>query len=77
MTSDYLNIKSLFYDDESILEGMKALRDRDKKLTAERSRDYLERYVNENHGNEQQISLELAQNPDLIKGLGKNGIKNH
>ena len=32
MTSDYLNIKSLFYDDESILEGMKALRDRDKKL---------------------------------------------
>ena len=48
---------------------MKALRDRDKNLQQSAAETIWSSYVNENHGNEQQISLELAQNPDLIKGL--------
>jgi|GEM_PF-4755298 len=69
MTSDYLSIKSLFYDDKSILEGIQALGDLDENLQQSAAGAIWSSYVNEYHGNEQQISLELAQNPDLIKGL--------
>ena len=69
MTSDYLNIKSLFYDDKSIIEGMEALKSVDENLQHSTARLIWEKYVNNTHGNQQQINLELAQNPELIKEI--------
>lgn len=69
MTSDYLSIKSLFYDDKSILEGMKELGDKDKNLQYKAIRAIWESYVAETHGNKHQINLDLAQSRDLCDGL--------
>ena len=69
MTNDYLTIKSLFYDDKSILEGMEALRSVDEKLQRSTAHAIWISYAGNTHGNHQQISLELAQNRDLIEGL--------
>lgn len=69
MTSDYLTIKSLFYNDKSILEGMEALRSVDEKLQRSVTEDIWKSYVYNAHGNQQQISLELSENPELIKEI--------
>ena len=69
MTSDYLTIKSLFYNDKSILEGMEALRSVDEKLQRSVTGDIWKSYVHNTHGNQQQISLELSQNSELIKEI--------
>jgi hypothetical protein len=69
LSSEYLKIKSLFYDNESILEGMRVLRDTDENVFNATVSEIWRGYVNKTHGNDQQISFDLAQNPDLIECL--------